>query len=101
MKLKIGYQDVEVKFSDMEEYGCYHSDKGVIKIQEGTEGKEYLNTLIHEVLHAIYYTYGLKRLPDHTDEKEEHIVTTLGNALTQVITDNPELIDVLYEYRPL
>jgi len=42
-------------------------------------------TLLHEVLHVIWALSAL-----HDDDKEERIVTALGNGLSQVIRDNPE-----------
>lgn len=45
-----------------------------------------LDTLLHEILHAVYYVY-------HLDDKddEERIVSTLATAMTGVYRDNPFL----------
>lgn len=43
-------------------------------------------TLLHEVLHAIYYEYGLSHVND-----EEGIVSLLSVGLYQVLKDNEEL----------
>ena len=44
-------------------------------------------TLLHEILHAVWALHALS-----DDDKEERIVTALGNGLSQVFRDNPELV---------
>jgi hypothetical protein len=46
------------------------------------------DTLFHEISHAIWYVY---RLSD--EDKEERIVGTLATAWTQVLRDNPWILD--------
>lgn len=45
-------------------------------------------TLLHEVMHAIYWAYGIKQGDD-----EERTVTAMTVGLMQVWRDNPKLID--------
>tara|TARA_R100001086_G_scaffold144971_1_gene76525 strand:- start:296 stop:604 length:309 start_codon:yes stop_codon:yes gene_type:complete len=42
------------------------------------------NTLIHEILHALYREYDI-----HEDDGEERTVTKLANGICQVALDNP------------
>lgn len=53
-----------------------------------TESK---NTVLHEVLHAVFSDAGLKG-----NEGEEKIVTLLANRLRDVFTINPKLRDYLF-----
>ena len=44
-------------------------------------------TLIHEILHAIWWSYGLKN-SELGDKKEEAIVDSMSQGLYQVLNDN-------------
>jgi len=90
--IKIGYQDIKVSEEDLvDSQGCYQAELSKIRIKEGLDGREQLNTVLHEILHAIVYTYGLKK-DFKTDEEEEKIVNALGNGLTEVLVRNKELV---------
>ncbi len=88
----IGYQDIEVQMVDFpdNEQGAYISDKSQIRIQKGMTPRERLNTVLHECIHAIIYTYGFKSHFEN-DEEEEKLVGMLGNGLAEVFSRNPEL----------
>jgi len=89
----IGYQDIEVLETDFpeNEQGVYLSDKPQIRIQQDLSPREYLNTVLHECLHAIFYVYGAKSLVKD-EEEEEKLVNVLGNGLAEVFSRNPELV---------
>lgn len=46
-----------------------------------------LDTILHEVIHAISRIQGLRKNDD-----EERIANTLASGLTQVLRDNPQLV---------
>jgi hypothetical protein len=48
-------------------------------------------TLLHEVLHAIWFTYGFKPTADEKHEVEEEIVSFVSSALFDVFACNPDL----------
>jgi hypothetical protein len=54
--------------------------------------QELPNTIIHEILHAIGYVFGIKY---KNDEQEEAIVNALANGLHTTFRDNPNLLDWL------
>lgn len=90
--IHIGYQDIKILTVDFldEAVGAYVPDRSEIRIKEGTEGRELLNTLLHECLHAVVQCYGMRDdFKDH--EHEEKIINALGNGLTEVLTRNPVL----------
>lgn len=91
--IKIGYQDIKVIEVDLidDAQGVYLAAKPEIRVKEGMEGRELLNTVLHEILHGIVYCYGLKTEFKDNDH-EERIVNALGNALTEVLTRNPDLV---------
>jgi hypothetical protein len=49
------------------------------------------DTLIHEILHAVWKTQGIKA------KREETIVNALSTGFTQVLKDNPDLRKYLNE----
>lgn len=88
----IGYQDIEIIETDFPEgeHGVYIPEKSQIRVQCGLSPREYLNTVLHECLHAIFSVYGVKSLV-RDDEEEEKIVGALGNGLTEILSRNPEM----------
>lgn len=90
--LKIGYQNIEVRVTEPgilgDDYGHFYKKKNYIAICADQNAAEAVNTLLHEVLHAIYRHFDLDA---SVSEKEiqEHKVTSIANGLTQVFLDNP------------
>lgn len=48
------------------------------------------DTLLHEILHAVYFVWNLEDKDD-----EERTVTGLSTGLSTVLHDNPELVELL------
>lgn len=96
--IKLGYQDIKV--SEIEAIdntqGSYNNESHEIKIKSGMDGRERLNTMLHEILHACIYVYGLK-CEFKDDETEEKIVNALGNGLTEAFVRNKELSEFVKE----
>lgn len=81
----------------MSALGLFCSDKQEIilsKAMEKTPTKE-AETLIHEILHGIFYSSNVLYSVENKGDLEEHLVDTLANALALVFKDNPELLDYL------
>lgn len=97
MKLKIGHLTVPVVRlpDDHPEkglvYGLYEPLTTKISLCPIAAPAKQAETLIHEILHAIYDAYGLGG-PDHD---EETVCSILGRGLAQVIKDNAALGGVL------
>jgi hypothetical protein len=66
---------------------CDHK-KMMICIEEEQVPVEELDTVIHEILHAIWYQMSIGEGP----MEEEPIVRRTANGLLQVILDNPDLL---------
>lgn len=94
--IRIGYQDFTLRMQPYSietagEYGHTHKVNSVISVNLMGNSIEQVNTLIHECLHAIYHTQGIK-----TDgDVEELVVNSLANGLVQMIRDNPQLIEYI------
>ncbi len=100
-KIKIGYADFNISFFNKPPKDGFVSNMGEtwvqghnIRINENQNYEECVNTIIHEILHAISYMWYINF---KTDSEEERIVSMFANALTTVFKDNPELIDWIKE----
>lgn len=94
--IRIGYQDIKILEVDAidDTQGSYNNTDHEIKIRSGMKANERINTVIHECLHAIVYTYGLKK-GFKGDDEEENLVNTLANGLTEVFVRNKELVEFI------
>ena len=64
---------------------------GMIALSSTEDSVSHVNTLVHEILHAIVFQWGIE-----LDEKEEEkICNTLANGLTTVCVDNPWLLSYI------
>lgn len=59
----------------------------VIRVRDDISRQRSAETMIHEILHAVWDTQGLG-----DNETEERIVTCFGLGLSQVIRDNPDFV---------
>lgn len=97
--IKIGYQHVKIapKAFNEEESGRYNDHDAEIFYHPERSERETVNTIIHESLHAICHNYGLRNCVFKEADREELVVNTIANGLTQVFLDNPELLDWIKE----
>jgi len=87
--LRIGYEtySLEAMAATAEDEGSFSSETNTIRAKLAGRGERAIaNTLIHEILHGIFYQSGL----GETCQQEEAVVNTLANGLSQVMRDNPE-----------
>lgn len=94
MIIKVDYRDIDVlampdekceKFS-----GLFHDRLGLIEINADQDPGQQADTLIHEIIHAIWTTRGWS--PQMT---EEQVCTRLASGLATVIRDNPDLMTLI------
>lgn len=98
-KVRIGYLDYKIEeYQDDEFEGDYSPQSQRIRIRTlGRSSAFIANTLLHEVMHGVYYHSSLKS-PNSSDsdtETEENVVNGMSNMLSQVFRDNPDLIRYL------
>lgn len=89
-KIKIGYQTYTLKrndkiLSDMGILGRCHKNLQRIEYCGEFPVDTVKDTVIHEVLHAIWHNYL-----DQGEVDEETAVTMMAHGLTQVARDNPK-----------
>lgn len=64
----------------------------VIKLSTRQSPGALADTLLHEILHCIWYSNGIGYVLD-ADEVEEFVVNSYATSLMAVFVDNPWLID--------
>ena len=98
--LKVGSHNYQVAYKPLVDKQrviglCWHASKR-IDIEKSLRPKILAQTLLHEVMHAIYYEYGLINSEMHDADYaagmvcEEAAVNGLGIGLIQVFSDNPQ-----------
>ena len=87
-QVDVSYQKVKVLIGKCVELGYYESDIHRIKLQKGQKWHEEANTLLHELLHAVWFCYNLGL----DDDQEEKVVGTLANGLMELFARNPEVV---------
>lgn len=92
-RVRVGYADYDVLAKDADwssssqRAGEHRALDHKMMVATNYNDVEMANTLIHEVLHALWHKMNLGE-----SVNEEDCVTTLANGLTQVWRDNPDLI---------
>lgn len=89
-RLKIGYKNFTLSFvNNVDKDGscgeCDY-DKGKIKIKKGLCPNDKSNTVLHEILHAIFHVQGLNL----GYKKDERIVLSMTNGLILFMQENPK-----------
>tara|TARA_R110000824_G_scaffold136936_2_gene300959 strand:+ start:340 stop:681 length:342 start_codon:yes stop_codon:yes gene_type:complete len=108
-KIKIGYKDIDIKFSNPDFitdnltdcFGQYDNRKGLIEIQKNLSNQKQINTLLHEVVHAIVDVSGLNQsgAPLEKDDDEEIVVHQITNYFLTICRDNPWFLDELQNFK--
>lgn len=94
--VKVACFDIHIKSWGQKEainqnmFGRFACFDQTIYIDEGLSDIKYVDTLLHELNHAIYWAYGID-----DEDKEERIVGTFATAWTQVFRDNPVLLKII------
>jgi hypothetical protein len=69
-------------------YGLMHPDTRTISIADGMAGFDEVDTVLHEVMHAVRFAQGR----EYGGEVEEDYVRSLATGLTNVFRDNPGFV---------
>lgn len=93
-KVKIGPFDFDIKnwthfdgeVNQM--YGRFSSVSFTIEIDFDRHPIKVVDTLLHEIMHGIYWAWGI-----HDGDGEERTVSNMSTGLTQVMRDNPHLLE--------
>lgn len=84
-----------------EDYGDFDSELKIIRVKAGIPDDEALNTLLHELGHAAWYTDDLGSGIDDPDGKfEERIARCVGNRISEAIMRSAELRRWIGSLRP-
>ena len=100
--IKIGYTDYELEIwpdtfasTEKAQGEFFEEDEKIGLKGSALKSSRGVNTLIHEILHALIYQYGLA---EDVKDIEEKVVNTTANGLSAVFKDNPWLTDYIKKY---
>ena len=93
--LRVGPYDIKIvtlpEDIARDNYGCFTSRALEIGLCDKFPSTVFAGeTLLHELLHAAWYVQGIK-----AKDGEERVVGNLAISLTQILRDNPTLLDWL------
>ena len=94
--IKIGSTDYSIEYVPLNEelFGDFSYINSRIRIEQNLTGPPLVDTVLHEVLHAIWRIGQLK----DKKEDEERAVAIMASYLTQVLRDNPALMPWLKKH---
>lgn len=89
--LKILGREYKVSYRpDFHLSGECNRENNSITVLDGQPGIEEADTIVHEVLHAVWWLMDIG-----LSNQEEHVVRKLATGLTLVLKDNPQLLAYL------
>ena len=110
MKIRVAAHDYVLEHkskewsTDGEQFGMCDREQLILKIVDPSlcAWDRYLETIVHEVGHAIFYEYHIGQLEAHgaIASLEEHINSLMSTGWFQVLRDNPQLILLLQSLAP-
>jgi hypothetical protein len=71
---------------DMDRYGEVSLPQKIIRIDESYGPKQSAESLIHELMHVLFYRRGIQR-----ERNEERVVKQLSHGIAALFHDNPAL----------
>jgi|TARA_R100000501_G_C2603084_1_gene99634 Zn-dependent peptidase ImmA (M78 family) len=90
--IKIGYRTIVIEPRTMEDFGEFINHENKIIYNDKITPPELTNTILHELLHAIFQD----RIVDLVGaNKEETIVNALSNGLMTMFVENKFLLDFI------
>jgi hypothetical protein len=99
-KVKVAYKTYTIKLKDSIKQGQLLGEadhhKEIIKISRRQSPVAIVDTLVHEILHCIWYTNGIGYTLDG-EEAEEFIVNSYATSIVTIFIDNPWIIKLIDE----
>jgi len=89
---KIKIKEISPKTADKDKiYGDFDSQQDLIRIDKSLKNEKKLNTLLHEIAHALLDHFNAEL----NKKDEEKVCEVLGSGLSDVFFNNPKLIKVI------
>ena len=77
--------------------GLCDSANYTIKISQNIKAEDVLRaTLLHEVMHALYFTYGFKPESSNRYEGEEEVVSFISSGMFDIFCQNTKLAKYIF-----
>ena len=99
MKLEIGYKTFDIVQKSLAKdnlYGCAEMSKALISIDPNQSEVDYRGTLLHEILHVGFETFGLGDDDEMPTIGNEFLTTVTSNMLQLLSTQNPKLFKFIF-----
>ena len=95
--IRVGPFDISINQLEGEDrdrcLGMFSETRQSILMRESyPNSQQEAETLLHELLHAVYATYGVR-----AKDPEERTISQMSIGMASVIRDNPDLIEWLKE----
>ena len=91
--IKLGYRTIDLVAKDMpDDFGEFVHCENKIFYSNKVTPPELTNTILHELIHAIWQDRVAELV---SDKKEETIVNALANGLMTLLCDNPDMLKFL------
>jgi len=95
--VKFGHRDFKIKYITHKEaskrgiYGEVDTSTNTIVVDKSLDNKVTFNTLIHELIHVIaeHYAWNIPA------KDEELVCETVGNAVSDILNQNKNLVDYI------
>ena len=71
-------------------WGEFSAEEMAIRVDVQQDPMKVLDVIMHEIIHAIYFAYGLS-----SEANEEDVCRTVSKALVQVMRDNKPLFLIM------
>lgn len=71
-------------------FGTCHPEEGKICFDSTLKKAEVVNTIIHEMLHAVVYMFDINF---KSTREEERVVRKMANGLQLVFSENPQFLE--------
>ena len=97
-KIKVGAYVFTVEpmtkdyFHQSKRYAEFDNYNSVIKVYMDVSNAHILDSLLHEINHALYFAYGIR-----DEDNEERTVTKIASGWAMIYKDNPKLLDTIKE----
>lgn len=99
MTLNIGYKTFDIVQKSLAKdnlYGCAEMCKALISIDPNQMEVDYKGTLLHEILHVGFETFGLGDDDEMPTIGNEYLTTVTSNMLQLLSSQNPELFKFIF-----
>lgn len=103
--VKVGPYRYRIEFTAEELENSSYAEcdlkKEVIRVRMTLSEGITRDTILHEIMHAVWDAFSVMTKTDHLEDVEEHVIRHLSTGVLGVLRDNPRLVAYLTEKEAL